>query len=43
MYVSREFRGHGIARQLLEEIIKRVKKISGIEQINLIVLIPNGH
>jgi RimJ/RimL family protein N-acetyltransferase len=41
MYVSKEFRGHGIARQLLEEIIKRAKAIPGIEQINLIVLTGN--
>ena len=41
MYVSKEFRGHGIATQLLEEIIKRVKTISDIEQINLIVLTDN--
>ncbi len=41
MYVSKEFRGHGIARQLLEEIIKRAKTIPGIEQINLIVLTGN--
>lgn len=41
MYVSKEFRGHGIARQLLEEIIKRVKAIPDIEQINLIVLTNN--
>lgn len=41
MYVSKEFRGNGIARQLLEEIIERVKTISDIEQINLIVLTGN--
>lgn len=41
MYVSKEFRGLGIARQLLEEIIKRVKTIPDIEQINLIVLTEN--
>jgi ribosomal protein S18 acetylase RimI-like enzyme len=41
MYVSKEFRRHGIARQLLEEIINRVKTISGIEQINLVVLTDN--
>lgn len=41
MYVSKEFRGYGIARQLLEEIIKRVKTISDIEQINLVVLTEN--
>jgi RimJ/RimL family protein N-acetyltransferase len=41
MYVSQEFRGRGIARQLLEEIIKRVRTISDIEQINLIVISDN--
>ncbi len=41
MYVSKEFRGYGIARKLLEEIIKRVRAISDIEQINLIVLSDN--
>lgn len=42
MYVSKEFRGHGIARRLLEELIKRVKAIPGIEQINLIVISSNS-
>ena len=42
MYVSKEFRGHGIARELLEELIKRVKTISGIEQIKLIVIASNS-
>lgn len=42
MYVSKEFRGHGIARELLEELIKRVKTISDIEQINLIVIANNS-
>ena len=42
MYVSKEFRGHGIARELLEELIKRVKAISDIEQINLIVVASNS-
>ena len=41
MYVSKEFRGHGIARELLEELIKRVKIIPDIEQINLIVIANN--
>lgn len=42
MYVSKEFRGYGIASHILEEIIKRVKAISDIEQINLIVLSDNA-
>ena len=41
MYVLKEFRGHGIAKQLLAGIIKRVKAVPGIEQINLIVLTDN--
>jgi ribosomal protein S18 acetylase RimI-like enzyme len=41
MYVSNEFRGLGIARELLEELIKRVKAIPDIEQINLIVISDN--
>jgi ribosomal protein S18 acetylase RimI-like enzyme len=41
MYVSKEFRGHGIARRLLEELIKKVKAIPDIEQINLIVISHN--
>ncbi len=43
MYVSKDFRGRGIARQLLGEIIERVKAIPGIEQINLVVLSDNVH
>lgn len=42
MFVLKEFRGHGIARKLLEELIKRVKTISDIEQINLIVISSNS-
>jgi len=42
MYVSKEFRGYGIAKRLLEELIKRVKTISEIEQINLIVISDNS-
>ncbi|MGL4599793.1 MAG: GNAT family N-acetyltransferase, partial [Bacteroidia bacterium] len=37
MFVSKEFRGQGIAGQLLEAIIHRVRTSSDIEQINLIV------
>ena len=42
MYVLKEFRGHGIARELLEELITRVKAVPGIEQINLIVVSSNS-
>jgi ribosomal protein S18 acetylase RimI-like enzyme len=41
MYVSKEFRGLGIAKALLEELIQRVKAISDIEQINVIVISSN--
>lgn len=41
MYVSKEFRGQGIAKQLLRAIIERVKSLSDIEQINLIVISDN--
>ncbi|MGL4597424.1 MAG: GNAT family N-acetyltransferase, partial [Bacteroidia bacterium] len=41
MFVSKEFRGQGIAGQLLEAIIHRVRTSSDIEQINLIVLAEN--
>ena len=42
MFVSAEFRGHGIAGKLLEELIRRVKSITDIEQINLIVISSNS-
>ena len=41
MYVSKEFRGQGIARQLIEKLIEKVKQISDIEQINLTVIANN--
>ena len=41
MYVSKKFRGQGIAGELLEELIRRAKAIPGIEQINLIVISDN--
>lgn len=41
MFVSKEFRGHGIAGRLLEALIQRVRSISDIEQINLIVISTN--
>jgi ribosomal protein S18 acetylase RimI-like enzyme len=42
MYVLKEFRGHGVAKELLEELIKRIKSIPDIEQINLIVISNNA-
>ena len=41
MYVTKEFRGYGIAKRLLEELIKKVRSIPDIEQINLIVISDN--
>jgi ribosomal protein S18 acetylase RimI-like enzyme len=42
MYVLKEFRGRGIAQELLECLITRVKTIPDIEQINLIVISSNA-
>lgn len=42
MYVSPEYRGHGIAKKLLEDVIKRAMTVPGIEQINLIVVSDNS-
>jgi ribosomal protein S18 acetylase RimI-like enzyme len=42
MYVSNDFRGKGIAKKLMEELITRVKKVDGIEQINLTVIEDNA-
>jgi len=42
MYVSNQFRRHGIAGALLQEVIKRVKAVPGIEQINLVVVATNS-
>ena len=37
MYVDPNFRGKGIARQLMEEVISRAKKIQGLSKIILSV------
>lgn len=42
MYVSKEFRGLGIAKDLLKELIKRVKAIADIEQIKIVVITTNS-
>jgi GNAT superfamily N-acetyltransferase len=42
MYVSKDFRGLGIARKLIEELIARVRTIGDIEQINLTVIAANA-
>jgi GNAT superfamily N-acetyltransferase len=41
MYVSKDFRGKGIAKQLIEALILRVKQLNDIEQINLTVVANN--
>jgi cyclohexyl-isocyanide hydratase len=41
MYVSKNFRGQGIAKKLIGELIERVKRNSDIEQINLTVIANN--
>lgn len=43
MYVSKDFRGRGLAKKLMEELIFRVKKIKDIEQINLTVISHNAN
>ena len=43
MYVSSHFRGVGIAKKLIEELINRVKLIDDIEQINLTVIANNAN
>ena len=43
MYVSKDFRGQGIAKRLIEKLIERVKQISDIEQINLTVISNNDN
>jgi cyclohexyl-isocyanide hydratase len=42
MYVSGDFRGQGIAKQLIEVLVNRVKTIPDIEQINLTVISNNA-
>lgn len=37
VYVRQEFRGKGMAKALIADIIRRVRGIDGIEQVNLIV------
>lgn len=41
MYVSKDFRGQGIAKKLIGAVIERVKEIPDIEQINLTVIANN--
>lgn len=41
MYVSREYRGMGVGKQLIEKLISKVQLIDTIEQINLTVITNN--
>lgn len=41
MYVSKDFRGRGIANKLIEQLVERARAISDIEQINLTVISNN--
>jgi RimJ/RimL family protein N-acetyltransferase len=42
MYVSPKNRGQGIGKSLMTELVKRAKRISGLEQINLSVISNNN-
>jgi RimJ/RimL family protein N-acetyltransferase len=42
MYISPGFRGKGIGQALIEELLKRVKALKDIEQINLTVVADNA-
>jgi ribosomal protein S18 acetylase RimI-like enzyme len=41
MYVSKQYRGMGIARRLIEEVVMKAKWLKDIEQINLTVISNN--
>jgi ribosomal protein S18 acetylase RimI-like enzyme len=43
MYVSKEHRGKGIAKKLIDELIHRVKQLQDVEQINLTVIATNAN
>lgn len=41
MYVSAQYRGMGIGRQLLEELVREARKLDGLEQMTLTVVQDN--
>jgi ribosomal protein S18 acetylase RimI-like enzyme len=41
MYVSPEFRGKGIGKALIQELVKRANQCDGLEQMNLTVISNN--
>ncbi len=41
MYISPDFRGYGISRKLIEELLERARLLPYIEQINLTVVTDN--
>lgn len=41
MLVGKEYRGHGLGKQLIQAVIERVKRHTDIEQINLTVIADN--
>lgn len=42
VYVSDNFRGQGIGKQLMVEVIRRGKKLEGLKQVTLSVVTTNG-
>ena len=42
MYVDPAYRGHGIGRRIIEDLLQRVRQQEGLEQIHLWVLHANG-
>ncbi len=42
VYVSKEYRRKGIAKELLKELLNRTKEMEGLKQINLCVVTSNN-
>ncbi|MDF2650195.1 MAG: family acetyltransferase [Paenibacillus sp.] len=42
VYVSENYRGQGIAKQLMVEVIRRGKQLEGLKQVTLCVVTTNG-